>query len=191
VNELSKAVAILGRPYSVTRSRLGAITKVYNDKYVCDLNALKEIFTSMGEKLSQLAPTAPPQFSFLISFSDQTHFDGVTKDIEALATIPVGKQTQRVVMRWVIQHTLEGESNELSVTLRVSNPLNPLVYLQAALSKAPNEIDNMEFEMGATCVTVDGAGQAYADEIFLRIRNWLEARNRLHPYLEVAPVYRK
>jgi hypothetical protein len=189
MNELVNTVAILGRPYAITRSRLGAITKVYQERYVCDLAALKEIFQSIGEKLAGLPVKGTPAFSFLISFSDQTHHDGAAIDLQGLSVIPIGKQTERTVMRWVVKHDIDGLENELSVTIRISNPVNPLVFLQAALSKSPTELDNIEFEMGSTCVTVDGAGQMFADEIFLRVQRWLEARNRPHPFVDIGRFY--
>jgi hypothetical protein len=191
MNALVNSVAILGRPYAITKSRLGAITKVYTERYICDLASLKELFQSIGEKLSGLNSTGVPEFSFLISFSDQTHHDGATADLQSLSTIPIGKQTERIVMRWAIKHDIDGVENELSITVRISNPINPLVYLQAALSKSASEIDNMEFEMGSTCVTVDGATQGYADEIFLRLKNWIAARNKPHAFLEVGKIYNR
>lgn len=191
MNELINTVGILGRPYAITRSRLGAITKVYKERYICDLTSLKELFQSIGEKLGGLKVNGIPAFSFLISFSDQTHHDGAASDLQGLSTIPIGKQTERTVMRWLVKHDIEGIENELSITIRISNPINPLIFLQAALSKSPSEIDNMEFEMGSTCVTVDGAGQGYADEIFLRVKNWMEARNKPHPFIEIENFYLK
>lgn len=189
MDDLANTVAILGRPYTITRSRLGAITKIYKERYICDLSALKELFHSIGEKLAGIQVKGTPEFSFLISFSDQTHRDGAAGDLQGLATIPTGKQTERTVMRWLLKHDISGVENELSITIRISNPINPLMVLQAALSKSPNELDNMEFELGSTCVTVDGAGQAYADEVFLRVKNWMEARNKPHPFLEIEKFY--
>ena len=192
MNNLQTAVAPLGKPYTVTRSRLGAITKVMEDRYVCDLTAMKELSQSIGEKLSGIPDqTKNPEFSFLISFNDQTHHDGVSQELQDLQTIPIGKQTDRVVLRWTIFHRIDGIDNELTLTIRISNPVNPLVYLQAALSKSANEIDNMEFEMGATCATVDGATHAFADEIFLRVQNWIKARYKPHPYVSVGDLYSK
>ena len=189
MNDLSHSLALLSKPYSLTRSRLGAITKVYGERYICDVNSLRELFHLIVEKLAQIQPTKPPSFSFLISFSDRTHQDGVLPDLGAGACIPIGKQTERIVMKWVISHEVDGEANELAITVRISNPINPLVFLQAALSKAPGDLDNFEFESGSTCATVDGAGHAYAEEIFLRIKNWLEARNKPHPFVDIYKMY--
>lgn len=191
MNDLAGNVAILAKPYSITRSRLGAITKVYPDQFFCDLPSLKELFQNIGEKLISLPPTGTPEFSFLISFSDKTHQDGVITDLNGLTSIPIGKQTDRIVMKWVVQHEIEGLRNELTVTIRISNPINPLVFLQAALSKSPNDLDNFEFEMGSTCVTVDGAGQSYADEVFLRVQNWMNARNKPHAFIGIHESYLK
>jgi hypothetical protein len=128
----------------------------------------------------------------LISFSDKTHHDGMTTDLQELQSIPTGKQTERVVMRWGIEHFLQGEEkNELSITVRISNPINPLVFLQAALSKSPNDIDNLEFEMGSTCATVDGAGQRYADEVFLLVQKWIDARSKPHAFTNIHEYYQK
>lgn len=191
MNDLTNAVAVFGKPYTITRSRLGAVTKLYDDKYICDIASLKEIFSSIGEKLNEIQPIRTPEFSFLISFNDKTHHDGLATDLNSLQSIPIGKQTDRVVMRWNIAHLIDSAENELSVTIRISNPINPLIFLQAALSKSPSDIDNLEFERGATCVTVDGAGQLYADEIFLRVQNWINARNKPHAFTSAHEKYIK
>lgn len=191
MDDLTHAVAVLGRPYSITKSRLGAITKVYTDQYVCDVPAMKELFQTISEKLGGVTYTQTPKFSFLISFSDQTHHDGVTADLQSMSAMPIGKQTERVVAKWTLVHKIDDIDNELSVTVRISNPVNPLVFLQAALSKSPSDLDNFEFEMGSTCVTVDGAVQSFADEVFLRIQKWIEARNKPHSFLPVHQIYRR
>ncbi|WP_036306775.1 hypothetical protein, partial [Methyloglobulus morosus] len=131
MNELAHTVANFGRPYAITRSRLGAITKVYPERYICDLNSIKELFQSIVEKLDALTTKDRPSFSFLISFSDQTHHDGVATDLSGLTTIPIGKKTERTVMRWVVKHEIEDFENELTITIRISNPINPLLFLQA------------------------------------------------------------
>jgi len=191
MNELVNSIAVLGKPYSVTKSRLGAITKIYEQQYLCDHRALQEIFQALGEKLSAITPIKTPEFSFLISFSDRTHHDGVTKDLQQLARIPTGKQTERVVMRWLIDHMIDGVENQLTITIRIANPINPFMFLQAALSKSANDLDNFEFETGSTCVTVDGADQRYADEVFLLVQKWIDARNKPHPFIRVQELYVK
>lgn len=190
MNEVANIDALVGKPYSVTRSRLGAVTKLFEDKYICDLGAIKELMQSIGEKASEISHARCPEFTFLISFDDKTHRDGVLQDLDDWKSIPIGKKTDRVVMRWDAYQDINGVENNVSVTVRISNPVNPLIYLQAALSKSPNEIDNMEFELASTCVTVNGARQAYADEIFLLVQNWIKARKKPHSFLGVGEVYR-
>ena len=191
MSALQNSVAILGKPYNVTRSKLGAITKVFDQKYTCDLNALKELFQEIGEKLSRSSPIETPNFSFLISFDDKTHHDGITTDFQNLTTLPTGKLTDRVVLQWSVVQEIDGMENELSITVRVANPINPLMFLQAALSKSPSELDNSEFESGATCVTVNGATQSYSDEIFLIIQKWAEARNKPYMSVKVSKIYER
>lgn len=191
MNELVSSLAVFGKPYTITRSKLGAITKVYTDQYLCDLPAVKELVHTIGEKLAAINTANNVEFSFLISFDDKTHRDGVLKDLQNTGSIPIGKKTDRVVMRWSIEHLIDNQTNELSITVRISNPINPLVFLQAALSKSPNDIDNFEFEMGSTCVTVDGADQGYSEEIFLKVQNWIKARNKPHAFLNIHDFYLK
>lgn len=192
MNDLQTVLAPLGRPYTITRSRLGAITKVMEDRYICDLSALKELTSSISEKLSGISTqTKSAEFSFLISFDDQTHYDGVAEELRNLTIIPIGKKTDRVVLCWRVFHKIDDIENELTLTIRISNPINPLVYLQAALSKSATEIDNIEFERGSTCASVDGATHSFADEIFLRVQNWIKARNKPHPYINIGKFYSK
>lgn len=191
MNELANVDALIGKPYSLTRSRLGAVTKLFQEQYICDLAGIKELIETIGQKTSEVGDVKTPEFSFLLSFTDKTHKDGVLTDLESEGVIPTGKTTDRVVLRWTAYRQIEDLEHAISVTVRISNPINPLIYLQAALSKSPNEIDSMEFEMGSTCVTVDGAGQGYADEIFLHISNWIQARRKPHSFLGVGEFYSK
>ena len=189
MSDLQNSVAILGKPYVVTRSKLGAITKIFDEKYTCDLKALKDLFGDIDEKLQRSNPTEVPKFSFLISFDDKTHQDGITADFHSLSTLSTGKLTDRVVLQWSVMQEIDGMENELSITVRIANPINPLMFLQAALSKSPSELDNTEFESGATCVTVNGATQSYSDEIFLIIKKWAEGRNKPHMSVKVSKIY--
>ncbi len=189
MTNLVDTVAILGKPYSITRSRLGAITKIYKDQYICNIEALHNIFDDISDKISFITPTRSPAFSFLISYSDKTHHDGVSVDLFSKTKIPTGKQTERVVMSWRIYHLIDEIENELSITIRISNPINPLIFLQAALLKSPADIDNLEFEMGSTCVTVNGAEQNFADEVFLRVQKWIDARYKPHSFFPVHAFY--
>ena len=41
MDEFENSVAVLGQPYAITKSRLGANTKVYRGKYIRDLASLQ------------------------------------------------------------------------------------------------------------------------------------------------------
>lgn len=191
MNTITNEIAVFGKPYTLTRSRLGAVTKVFGDKYICDVSSLKELFATISSKLTELQLIGSPTFSFLMSFADKTHHDGLAGELTQLQSIPIGKQTDRVVLRWVAKNLIDGLDNEISITVRISNPINPLLFLQAALSKSPSDIDNLEFEQGATCVTVDGSGQLYAEEVFLRMKNWIDARDKAHAFTSLPEIYIK
>jgi hypothetical protein len=187
--DLEKALDVLGKPYSITKSKLGAITKIYSDRYVCDIESLKSLIKTINEKLKSI-DSSDDEFSFLISFNDQTHFDGV-QEIFSKKTFETDKITDRIVFKWSLETMIGDTKNNLSITVRISNPINPFMFLQAALSKSPNEIDNIDFELGSTCVTVDGATQHYADEVFLHVKNWINARNKSYNSFDVGTFYKK
>lgn len=85
------------------------------------------------------------------------------------------KVTERIVLKWTITHTLRDEQNEVTVIVRMTNPINPFMYLQAALSKSAEDIDNLEFEEGSMCVSVDGSGQTFAQEVFEQTGRWINS----------------
>lgn len=62
----------------------------------------------------------------------------------------------------------------MSVTVRISNPLNPFVMLQAAMSKDHSEADNLEFDGGAVSISIHGATQTTAEEIFSIVSRWAD-----------------
>jgi hypothetical protein len=81
-----------------------------------------------------------------------------------------------LTLKWVVRYKLRDTDNELTVVVRIANPINPLLFLQAALSKAPNDIDNLEFERCPVSVSVAGASQILAEEIFVLIGKWIDSR---------------
>jgi len=191
LSELLQATAPLSRPYIYKKSRLTVTTKVYIKKYICDLKSVGLLIERVNEKLLEKSIIEDQEFNFLISFTDNTHSDGEIGNIFSDINLDTDKQTERLVMNWKIAYYEANNLNELEVTVRISNPINPLTFLQAALSKNPNEIDNIEYELGSTCVTVEGADQAYAEEMFLRINSWLDARTKPHKSLDVSGFYKK
>lgn len=192
MSDLITATSPLSRPYLFKKSRLTTTTKVYTSKYVCDLPSIKVLLQSINDKLDEKSRSSDDHdFNFLISFSDNTHSDGSIEHILSEKNLDTDKRTERIVLNWKVKYYDLNIINEIEVTVRISNPINPLIFLQAALSKSPSEIDNIEFEMGSTCVTVEGADQSYAEEIFLRTKNWMNARSKPYTYMDIGGFYKK
>lgn len=191
MSELIQATAPLSRPYIYKKSRLTVTTKVYTKRYICDLKSIGLLLDRVSEKLLEKSKVEDQEFNFLISFTDNTHSDGEIKNILNESNLDTDKKTERIVMNWKIAYYEDNNLNELEITVRISNPINPLAFLQAALSKNPNEIDNIEYELGSTCVTVEGADQAYAEEVFLRVSSWLDARTKPYKSLDISGFYKK
>lgn len=189
MSELLPNIATLNKPYNVTRSRLGAITKVYSTEYICDVKALKQVIDSITEKLSNMQ--GPIEVSLIISYADNTHHDFGVYEINSFDFDRVDKVTDRIVIKWVLIQHIDNEIQELSVILRLANPINPLILFQAALTKSANDIDNLDFEIGTTCITVDGAIDSTANEFFLRVSNWINARAKYHVFLDIRSTYLK
>jgi len=156
--ELQEVVPPMARPYALTHSRLGAITKVIDGKFVCNTRSLVSLYQDVADKASDLHPKYT-DFQYLISFTDKTHQENNNLRQLGEAIDHSSKTTDRLVLKWVVVHDLEGVENELSITIRISNPVNPFLYLQAALSESPDDIDNMEFESGTVSVSTNGSGQ--------------------------------
>lgn len=168
---------IMARPFAVTRSRLGVVTKLFDTNFLCNESSVYDLYGAICEKLNYLRPERSA-FQFLISFDDKTHFEH--HDIKRLAHAITNnsKVTDRLILKWMITHKLEpsDEPNELTLIVRIANPVNPLMFLQAALSKSVQDIDNLEFEGGSVSVSIDGAGQTTAEEIFAIVGRWIESR---------------
>lgn len=151
------------------------MTKLFDTKFLCNTTGIHELYGAVCERLSHLNPESGG-FQFLISFDDRTHVEH--QNIDELDNIVRnnGKTTERLTLKWVARHKIDSEDNELTVVVRISNPINPLLFLQAALSKSPQDIDNLEFESGSVSASVDGAGQITAEEIFSVIGRWVDSR---------------
>lgn len=172
---IQQLAAVMSRPYTLTKSRLGTVTKVFSKNFLCNEQGVYELNGAVLEKLRFLNPTQHG-FQYLISFSDKTHCEH-----HEIATLPgivrhSGKMTERLILKWVIKHTVDESYNELTAIVRIANPINPLILLQAALSKSTEDIDNLDFEGGSVSVSVDGAGQITAEEIFSVVARWIDSR---------------
>lgn len=172
---LEKQSAVLAKPYAVSRSRLGTATKLFGTKFLCNEQGIRDINDAITDKLRQLAPTQGA-FQYLISFGDKTHFEHQDLGILNSVTRNSAKTTERLILKWIITHSIDGVSNELTVILRISNPVNPFIMLQAVFSKSSEDIDNIEFESGSVSASVDGAGQIFSEEIFAVVGKWIDSR---------------
>ncbi|WP_146140462.1 hypothetical protein [Zobellella endophytica] len=172
--DLQELAPALAKPYVVTRSTLGATTKVVDEQFFCTPKELHRLYDSIGEKIVNFKPTKAG-FQYLISFTDNTHYEN--NNIGSLEGVVSnsGKKTDKLILNWVIGHELDGVENEMSVTVRISNPLNPFVMLQAAMSKDHSEADNLELDGGAVSISIHGATQTTAEEIFSIVSRWADS----------------
>lgn len=173
IADLQDLTPVLSKPYTITRSNLGATTKVINKKFICSIKELRFLFDSMGEKINYFQPSKAG-FQYLVSFVDNTHYENNDLSLLEKNLSHSGKSTEKLIMNWVIGHEHEGVENEMSITVRISNPINPLVMLQAIMSKKPGDVDNIEFETGSVCVSVNGATQNTSEEIFSIVGRWTD-----------------
>lgn len=173
-NDLEPQTTPLARPYRLTRSRLGVTSQVFNEVFVCTLQRLHALNEIVQTKLATISPNSE-HFQYLLSFEDRTHVDHYDLvDLENLVNT-TDKVTERLVLKWAVTHEMDDETNEVTVTVRISNPVNPLLMLQAALSKSPDDIDNFEFEDGSVVVSIDGVGQTFAQEVFEAVGRWINS----------------
>jgi len=170
--DLQELAPALSKPYVVTRSTLGATTKVLRDKFICTPNQVHRLHESIGEKIVSFQPSKAG-FQYLLSFTDNTHYENNDLDSLAKTVENSGKKTEKLILNWMIGHEYEGVENEMSITVRISNPVHPLVMLQAAMSQDHNDTDSLEFEMGSVSVSINGATQNTSEEIFSIVKRWI------------------
>jgi hypothetical protein len=171
--ELESLVPVIKSPYKITKSILGTTTKVMSDKFVCSSRELNILFDQFRDKVGYFNPTSVG-FQYLVSFTDRTHFENNDISVLEKNLASTGKSTDKLILNWVVAHEHDGDENELSITVRISNPINPLIMLQAALSKSPGDIDSLEMEAGSVSVSVNGATQTASEEIFELVGRWID-----------------
>jgi hypothetical protein len=128
----------------------------------------------MGEKILSFHP-AKAGFQYLISFTDSTHYENNNLNTLEEKISTSSKSTEKLILNWVVGHEFDGIENELSITVRISNPMNPFAVLQAAMSRDHSDADRLEFEDGAVSVSINGATQNTAEEIFALVARWASA----------------
>lgn len=186
---LQQLVPVLARPYTVTQSQLGIITKVFEERFLCTIPSLYTLQQNLQEKLASFQPSSYG-FQYLISFSDKTHYEN--EELELLKNVVENssKKTDRLILKWAITHKIDGIDNDLTITVRITNPISPWIMLQAAFSKSIEDIDNLDFARGAVSVAAEGASQITAEEIFAIVGKWIESRPQpqyitgFHKYIE-------
>jgi hypothetical protein len=172
--QLQDLTGVLTKPYMVTRSKLGSTTKIIDEIFVCSPKELKILFESIGEKIASFNPTKAG-FQYLISFTDSTHYEN--NDLESLTTklSSSEKSTDKLILNWSIGHEFDGVENEMSITIRLSNPMNPFVMLQAIMSRNHMDADQLDFESGSVSISINGATQNTAEELFSIVSRWAKA----------------
>ena len=169
--DLQDLTKTLPHPFVFTRSRLGSNTKLIDTKFICGPIQLNNLYESMGEKILSFQPKKAG-FQYLISFTDNTHYEDNSLDALEKRISSSSKSTDKLILNWVVGHDFEGIENELSITVRISNPMNPFVVLQAAMSRDHSDVDRLDFENGSVSVSINGATQNTAEELFAIVARW-------------------
>lgn len=169
--DMQDMAASLSVPYAVTRSKLGSTTKVIDDKFICTPKEIAILHDSIGEKLKQFQPTKAG-FQYLVSFTDCTHYENNKLQLIEEMLSSSSKKTEKLILNWVIAHEYDQVENEMSITVRISNPMNPFAMLQAMLSKDHSDMDRLDFEDGCVSISINGATQSSAEEIFSIVSRW-------------------
>lgn len=161
-------------PYKITKSVLGTTTKLLSKQFICSIDALDAVMEQMVDKLKYINPTSVG-FRYLASYTDRTHFENENLDIFRSNIKNSSKKTEKLILNWEVSHEIDGKVHDLSIIIRLSNPINPLMYLQAAFSKSPGDADNLELDGGLVSISVNGASQTFTEEIFELVARWVDS----------------
>lgn len=172
--ELQDLTGSLTKPYTVTRSKLGSTTKVISEQFICAPKEISTLYESIGEKVGTFNPSRAG-FQYLISFTDSTHYENNNLSTLSETLSNSNKCTDKLILNWSIGHEYDGIENEMSITIRISNPMNPFVMLQAVMSQNHTEADQLDFEAGTVSVSINGATQNTAEELFAIVTRWASA----------------
>lgn len=172
--DLQGFTTTLPNPYIVTRSRLGSNTKLIDEKFICGAKELNNLNNNIGEKILLFKPTKVG-FQYLISFTDNTSYEDTNLDALETKISTLNRSTEKLILNWVFGHEFQGIENELSITVRISNPINPFAVIQAAMSRDHSDADKLDFENGSVSVSINGATQTTAEEIFAIVARWASA----------------
>lgn len=188
--EVEDRIRQISNPYVHTKSKLGSTTKLIDEKFVCGPSEVESLHDSMSEKLSFFKPTRLG-FQYLISFTDNTQHENTYLDSLRDTISKTGKCTEKLIINWVVGHEHDGEENELSVTVRISNQVNGIAMLQAAMSSDHSEADELDLADGTVSVSVHGATQNVAEEIFSLVTRWASGCPQPQSITEVNRTIRK
>ncbi len=189
-NGLQDLTPALSSPYTLTRSNLGATTKIINKKFICSIKEVLILSDALREKIKYFQPSKAG-FQYLVSFTDNTHYENNDLALLEKNTSHSGKSTEKLILNWVIGHMHDGIENEMSITVRISNPINPFIILQAVMSKNPRDVDNIEFETGSVCISVNGATQNTSEEIFSIVGRWIDSCPKPYDFTTINMAIRK
>jgi hypothetical protein len=145
-----------------------------SDKFVCSPRELAILIDKFREKIGYFNPSKS-DFQYLVSFTDKTHYENSDFSVLKKNLEGTGKSTDKLILSWVVTHEHEDNENELSITVRISNPINPFIMLQAALSQSPSDIDSLEMAAGSVSISVNGATQTASEEIFELGGRWIDS----------------
>lgn len=176
------------RPFHITKSKMSVITKIYEKRYICNCSSVIELMQVVAEKIKELRPESCA-FSYLLSYNDNTHIDGHNPRDFAIPRLSTGKRVDRLVMKWSVRHLIDEVQNEIGIMIRISNPVNPMMIFQAAMSKQPDDFDGLEFGNGCTTISVAGASPLYGDGVIQIVGGWIDARPRPEYITGVHDIY--
>lgn len=99
---------VMAKPFAMTKSNLGALTKLFDAKFICNETGVHELHQMLTEKLGYLHPISGG-FQYLLSFSDNTHLEHSDISTFTNSITNNSKNTERLVLKWTITHKIDDE----------------------------------------------------------------------------------
>lgn len=164
-------------------------TQLYHEPVIVGSRSLVELAQKVQDKLLRTRVTnEKTSFSAVISFESESQTR--ISDVDRLATFDwnTSERTRQITLSWDFHCQIDGvhESEQYTLSVRVSETMNPAQLVQAMFSRNPDEADRIEIDMACVVCFVRYHDAYLARELLQVVSDWHRALRKPAPVFDIA-----